>query len=57
VMSGLRFVRAAARHDLPVAVVTAGPSRADDVATIRLTEALGEVLPATLTMLGLGERA
>jgi NAD-dependent SIR2 family protein deacetylase len=57
VMSGLRFVRAAARRDLPVAVVTAGPSRADDVATIRLTEALGEVLPATLTTLGLGERA
>ena len=39
VMSGLRFVRAAARRDLPVAVVTAGPSRADEAPTIRLTGA------------------
>jgi len=57
VMSGLRFVRAAARRDLPVAVVTAGPSRADDAAGIRLTDALGEVLPATLGTLGLPDRA
>jgi NAD-dependent SIR2 family protein deacetylase len=57
VMSGLRFVRAAARRDLPIAVVTAGPSRADDLAAVRLTEGLGEALPAILTTLGLPERA
>jgi NAD-dependent SIR2 family protein deacetylase len=53
VMSGLRFVHAAVRADLPVAVVTAGPSRADAKATLRLDDPLGEVLPAVLRTLGL----
>ncbi|GAA4884468.1 NAD-dependent protein deacetylase [Actinomycetospora straminea] len=57
VMSGLRFVHAATRRGLPVAVVTAGPSRADAVATVRLTDRLGEVLPAVLDTLGLPDRA
>jgi NAD-dependent SIR2 family protein deacetylase len=57
VMSGLRFVHAAARRGLPIAVVTAGPSRADDAAGIRLTSALGDVLPASLDTLGLPDRA
>jgi len=57
VMSGLRFVHAAARRDLPVAVVTAGPSRADDLAGVRLTDRLGEVLPTALDTLGLPDRA
>jgi NAD-dependent SIR2 family protein deacetylase len=56
VMSGLRFVHAAARRDLPIAIVTAGPSRADDAAGVRLTGALGDVLPAALDTLGLLDR-
>ncbi|PVZ11104.1 NAD-dependent SIR2 family protein deacetylase [Actinomycetospora cinnamomea] len=57
VMSGLRFVHAAVRRGLPVAVATAGPSRADAAATIRLTDQLGLVLPAVLDTLGLADRA
>jgi NAD-dependent SIR2 family protein deacetylase len=57
VMSGLRFVHAATRRGLPVAVVTAGPSRADAAAEVRLTGRLGEVLPAVLDTLGLSDRA
>lgn len=56
VMSGLRFVHAATRRGVPVAVVTTGPSRADAVAGVRLTGALGDVLPATLDTLGLLDR-
>ncbi|MDD7940756.1 NAD-dependent protein deacetylase [Actinomycetospora lutea] len=57
VMSGLRFVHAATRRGLPVAVVTSGPSRADAVASIRLTGALGDVLPAALDTLRLPHRS
>lgn len=53
VMSGLRFVHAATRAGLPVAVVTAGPSRADDAAEVRLVAGLGDVLPGVLATLGL----
>ncbi|GAB94311.1 NAD-dependent SIR2 family protein deacetylase [Kineosphaera limosa] len=49
VMSGLRFVRRAARMGLPVAIVTNGPTRGDELATLRLTGPLGEVLPALAT--------
>lgn len=54
VMSGLRFVHAARRAGLPVAVVATGPSRADDRAEVRLDAALGDVLPEVLRTLGLG---
>ena len=57
VMSGLRFVHAATRRSLPVAIVTSGPSRADAVANLRLTGALGDVLSAALDTLGLLDRA
>jgi NAD-dependent SIR2 family protein deacetylase len=57
VMSGLRFVHAATRRGLPVAIITAGPSRADAAADIRLTGRLGEVLPGVLDTLGLSDRA
>lgn len=56
VMSGLRFVHAATRRGLPVAVVTAGPSRADTAASVRLIDQLGAVLPAALDTLGLPDR-
>ncbi|WP_433803834.1 Sir2 family NAD-dependent protein deacetylase [Actinomycetospora sp. CA-084318] len=51
VMSGLRFARAATRSGTPVAIVTGGPSRADDLATVRLASPLGEVLPGLVRAL------
>ncbi len=44
VWSGLRFVRRAVQHDHAVAIVNHGPTRADDLATIRLDADLSEVL-------------
>jgi len=44
VMSGYRFVRRAADNGIPVAIVTRGPSRGDDKATIRLEAPLGVTL-------------
>jgi len=44
VMSGYRFVRRAAAIGIPVAIVTRGPSRGDDKATIRLDAPLGVTL-------------
>ena len=44
VMSGYRFVRRAAREDIPVAIVTAGVSRGDPEATLRLHTPLGPTL-------------
>jgi NAD-dependent SIR2 family protein deacetylase len=46
VYSGYRFVRRAAEHGIPVAIVTRGPSRGDSAATVRLDASLGHVLPA-----------
>jgi NAD-dependent SIR2 family protein deacetylase len=44
VMSGYRFVRRAAAIGIPVAIVTRGPSRGDEQATIRLDAPLGVTL-------------
>ena len=44
VMSGYRFVRRAAANGIPVAIVTRGPSRGDEQATIRLDAPLGVTL-------------
>ena len=44
VMSGLRFVRHAARSGKPVAIVNRGATRGDDVATVRLDAGTSEVL-------------
>jgi NAD-dependent SIR2 family protein deacetylase len=44
VMSGYRFVRRAARNGVPVAIVTAGASRGDPEATLRLHGPLGDTL-------------
>ncbi len=44
VMSGYRFVRRAAREGIPVAIVTASPSRGDTEASVRLHTPLGETL-------------
>jgi NAD-dependent SIR2 family protein deacetylase len=45
VMSGLRFVRAAAAAGLPVAIVNQGVTRGDPEATVRLDAPLRDVLP------------
>jgi NAD-dependent SIR2 family protein deacetylase len=44
VMSGYRFVRRAARNEIPVAIVTASASRGDPEATLRLHTPLGVTL-------------
>jgi NAD-dependent SIR2 family protein deacetylase len=48
VLSGFRFVRAAAARGIPVAIVNQGPTRGDELASIRVDAPLGAVLPALL---------
>jgi NAD-dependent SIR2 family protein deacetylase len=48
VLSGFRFVRHAARHGIPVAIVNQGPTRGDPLADVRVDGPLGTVLPALL---------
>ena len=45
VFSGYRFVRAAARLGLPIAIVSLGPTRGDKHATLKIDAPVGEVLP------------
>ena len=45
VMSGYRFVIAAAKRGIPVAIVNSGPTRGDAKATVRVEAPLGLVLP------------
>jgi NAD-dependent SIR2 family protein deacetylase len=46
VLSGFRFVRHAARHAIPVAIVNQGATRGDPLAALCVDAALGQVLPA-----------
>jgi NAD-dependent SIR2 family protein deacetylase len=46
VMSGLRYVRHAARHSLPVVIVNQGATRGDEYATATLDAPLGQTLTA-----------
>jgi NAD-dependent SIR2 family protein deacetylase len=46
VMSGLRYVRHAAKLGLPVMIVNQGPTRGDTYATATLDAPLGQVLTA-----------
>jgi NAD-dependent SIR2 family protein deacetylase len=48
VMSGYRFVRHAARLDIPVAIVNQGPTRGDPEATFTVNAPLGRTLSALL---------
>jgi len=52
VMSGLRYVRHAAKLDLPVVIVNQGPTRGDVHATETLDAPLGQVLTALVTRIG-----
>jgi NAD-dependent SIR2 family protein deacetylase len=49
VMSGLRFVRRAAALGVPVAIVNQGPTRGDDLATVKVEAPLGGTLAALVT--------
>lgn len=44
VMSGLRFARRAAADDKPVVIVNRGPTRADEIATVKVDAGTTEVL-------------
>ena len=57
VMSGLRFVRRAAKRKLPIVVLTRGRTRADDLATRQVDGALEQVLPALVGRLAGGRRS
>jgi NAD-dependent SIR2 family protein deacetylase len=46
VLSGFRFVRHAARRATPIAIVNQGATRGDELASVRVDAALGEVLSA-----------
>ncbi|MFD8753600.1 NAD-dependent protein deacetylase [Kitasatospora sp. NPDC059577] len=52
VLSGLRFVRRAARARLPVAIVNQGPTRGDDLAALRLDLPLGPAMAEAARLLG-----
>ena len=45
VFSGRRFVYGAREAGIPVAIINLGPTRADDLATVKVEARLGEVLP------------
>lgn len=61
VYSGFRFARRAHELGLPVALVNEGPTRADELAEVRLAARAGDVLPRLAQALGvradLAERA
>jgi NAD-dependent SIR2 family protein deacetylase len=44
VRSGYRFVLRASQRGIPIAIVNQGPTRADDLATVRVDAPLGETL-------------
>lgn len=52
VYSGRRFVVRAAERGIPVAVVNQGPTRADDVAVVRIDGPLGSTLSALVAHVG-----
>jgi NAD-dependent SIR2 family protein deacetylase len=54
VWSGYRFVRKAAERGMPVGIVNLGPTRGDELATVRVEERLGELLPAVARAFGAG---
>lgn len=54
VMSGLRFVKRAAQRGIPIAIVTKGPTRGDELASVRLDAPITPVLVALTRALSLG---
>ncbi len=52
VYSGFRFVRAASARGIPVAIVSIGPTRGDELATLKLDADVSDVLNGVSTALG-----
>jgi NAD-dependent SIR2 family protein deacetylase len=52
VMSGLRFVRHAAKQGKPVVIVNQGPTRGDELAALRVALPLGAALTRLADHLG-----
>jgi NAD-dependent SIR2 family protein deacetylase len=52
VYSGFRFVRRAQERTLPIAIVNVGPTRADDLAAVKVSAAAGTILPRLVERLG-----
>ena len=52
VLSGLRFVREAARREIPIAIVNLGPTRGDPHAAIRVDADVTDALPRLCDALG-----
>lgn len=52
VYSGFRFVRRAQEEALPIAVVNIGPTRADDLAAVKVSAPVGAILPRLMATLG-----
>jgi NAD-dependent SIR2 family protein deacetylase len=52
VFSGYRFARRAAEQDKPVAIVNKGRTRADDVASVKVSADCADVLPSIVADLG-----
>jgi len=48
VWSGFRFARRAAERGVPIAIVNVGPTRADELASLKIEERCGEVLAQTM---------
>lgn len=48
VWSGYRFVKRAAERGLPIAIVNIGPTRADELATLKIDEECGSVLTGAI---------
>jgi NAD-dependent SIR2 family protein deacetylase len=53
VWSGFRFAKRAAERGLPLAIVNIGPTRADDLATLKIEQKCGDVLRALSETLSL----
>ena len=51
VYSGRRFIYRARDRGLPIAVVNLGPTRADELAALRVDGRLGDVLPRLVELL------
>jgi NAD-dependent deacetylase sirtuin 4 len=51
VWSGFRFVKRAADRQLPIAIVNIGPTRGDELASIRIEEKVGTALPEVIAAL------
>ena len=52
VYSGRRFIYRAVERPMPIGVVNLGPTRADDVAAVKVEGRLGEVVPRLVEALG-----